>query len=352
MFSGPRTLGSTCHSRTSPSLAWFSHFTAWEYAKTKLHSLKEVQHQKNFHSLSLLLPRIYIANFQWKLKCPFVITWPPGTKFERSPQVGTTPGGPRAVVPSDSWGGEVGTRWRWTLRPRGSWMLIPLGCSPGLRKKIQRNPGWHVSSPDGREIGQTAKRFQNQHMRSTCCQQIRGMLACAAEEKCVHPVGKGKTRRRTAAERRWGAPCQLPNASSGKNGCFQTTARDWGEPGGRGADSQATGISSVGLMACQPHSIRLCPQPLGLPFRTSSGGVLSPRYFWPGPSLRRAASLPSSPNSHSTHLCGHLLPGAHLSAHRPYIGGISHITNPALSREKLENISRPLCLELYTLLRI
>lgn len=110
MFSGPQTLGSTCHSRTSPSLAWFSHFTAWEYAKTKLHSLKEVQHQKNFHSLSLLLPRIYITNFQWKLKCPFVITWPPGTKFERSPQVGTTPGGPRAMVPSDSWGGEAGTR--------------------------------------------------------------------------------------------------------------------------------------------------------------------------------------------------------------------------------------------------
>ena len=37
----------------------------------------------------------------------------------------------------------------------------------------------------------------------------------------------------------------------------------------------------------------------------------------------------------------------HISAHPPYIWDISHITNPALSSEKLENISRPLCLELY-----
>ena len=63
-----------------------------------------------------------------------------------------------AMVPGESCGGEVGTRQGWTLGPRESWMLTALGCSPGLRKKIQRNPGWHVSSPDGREIGQTAKK--------------------------------------------------------------------------------------------------------------------------------------------------------------------------------------------------
>lgn len=79
-------------------------------------------------------------------------------KFKGSLQVGTMPGGLMAMVPGESCGGEVGTRQGWTLGPRESWMLTALGCSPGLRKKIQRNPGWHVSSPDGREIGQTAKK--------------------------------------------------------------------------------------------------------------------------------------------------------------------------------------------------
>lgn len=33
-----------------------------------------------------------------------------------------------------------------------------LGYNPGIRKiKIQRNPGWHVPSPDGSEIEQLLK---------------------------------------------------------------------------------------------------------------------------------------------------------------------------------------------------
>lgn len=127
------------------------------------------------------------------------------------------------------------------------------------------------------------------------------------------PGGKGKTRRRTAVERRRGVPCQLRNASSGKNGCFQTTAQDWREPGGRGADSQATGISRCGargLSALLPSAIPLATQP-AFPHRL--GGVLSPRSFRRPPSLQRA-TLPSFANSHSAHLWGHLCtPSLHFS---------------------------------------
>ena len=72
-------------------------------------------------------------------------------ELEGSPQVGTTPRGPAAMLPSERCGG--GGRPYVVMGPetRRVWMHTPLGCGPELRKKIQRNPGWQVSSPDGRE---------------------------------------------------------------------------------------------------------------------------------------------------------------------------------------------------------
>lgn len=57
----------------------------------------------------------------------------------------------------------------------------PLGYKPGI--KIQRNPSWHIPSPDGSEMEQTLKGLQRQHMTSVCCQQIQGVLAHTAGEK-------------------------------------------------------------------------------------------------------------------------------------------------------------------------
>ena len=46
----------------------------------------------------------------------------------------------------------------------------------------------------------------------------------------------------------------------------------------------------VGLVACQPHSPRQCPQPLSPSLPTSSGGVLFPLSSWPGPALPGGAN--------------------------------------------------------------
>ena len=95
-------------------------------------------------------------------------------------------------------------------------------------------------------------------MRSACCQQIRGMLAHAVEEKCIHPVGKGKTRRRRAVERRRVLLANCPTPALGKTRGFQAIVQDWGKPEGRGADSQATGIlrcGARGLSAPLPSAV-------------------------------------------------------------------------------------------------
>lgn len=49
-------------------------------------------------------------------------------------------------------------------------------------------------------------------MTSVCCQQIQGMLAHAAEEKCIHPVGKGgRQEDGRLLSKRWG--CSLPTVN-------------------------------------------------------------------------------------------------------------------------------------------
>lgn len=77
-----------------------------------------------------------------------------------------------------------------------------LGSQPRVKEKSREILVGMFLASDGREIGQTAEGFQTQHMRSACRQQIRGMSACTAEEKCIHPSGKGEARRWTAVERK------------------------------------------------------------------------------------------------------------------------------------------------------
>lgn len=154
-------------------------------------------------------------------------------------------------------------------------------------------------------------------MRSASCQQIRGMLACAAEEKCIHPVGKGETRRPTAVERervllanretpaREARP--LPNDRAGLE-----------QARGRGADSQATGI-----WRCRAGgSAAWLPPPSGSALGHSAcflhprGGNPGPHSFSPRP-LSRAAPPSILCCSHSSHFWGALVTWGHISAYPP-----------------------------------
>ena len=58
-------------------------------------------------------------------------------ELEGSPQVGTTPRGPAAMLPSERCGG--GGRPYVVMGPetRRVWMHTPLGCGPELRKKFR-----------------------------------------------------------------------------------------------------------------------------------------------------------------------------------------------------------------------
>lgn len=193
--------------------------------------------------------------------------------------------------------GEAGTRQGWGWRPRGLG-AHSLEWQPSVKKKkkTQRNPGWHVSSPDGREIGQAANGFQNQHRRSACCQQIRGMLAWAAEEKRIHPVGRGRRedRRLLRESRALPANCATPARGVGgrrlsprdRAGPARATRKGIRLPGDRHLEMWGWWLVGLTALSGAPiHSARL------------SAPVRSPRAFRPGssfvcfPPLRRLLLL-------------------------------------------------------------
>ena len=164
----------------------------------------------------------------------------------------------------------MGTRQGWTLRPRESWMLTALGCSLGLRKKIQRNPGWHVSSPDGREIGQTAKKVPKPTHEKCLLPANSRYVGTHSRREMYSPCWKGEDRRRRAVERRRVLLANHQTPALGESCCFQMIEQDWGEPEGRGADSQATGISRSGARGLS------APLPSVVPSATQS---VSPPQF-------------------------------------------------------------------------
>lgn len=116
----------------------------------------------------------------------------------------------------------------------------PLGYKPGIGKiKLQRNPSWHIPSPDGSEMEQTLTGLQRQHMTSVCCQQIQGVLAHTAEEKFG-----GDRQDRWLLNKRSGCPlpivnCQFHGSMASSEQPSRAAAN---QEERRGADNQATGI--------------------------------------------------------------------------------------------------------------
>lgn len=109
-------------------------------------------------------------------------------------------------------------------------MHLPLGCSPGLRKKFRE-------ILVGMFLVQMEEKWDKLLMGSkTNTGEVPAASKC---EVCWHVQQKRNIftlleRGRQEDGRR--------NASSERNGSFQMTEQDWLESGGRGSDSQATGI--------------------------------------------------------------------------------------------------------------
>lgn len=109
-------------------------------------------------------------------------------------------------------------------------MHLPLGCSPGLRKKFRE-------TLVGMFLVQMEEKWDKPLMGS---KTNTGEVPAASKfEVCWHVQQKRNVftlleRGRQEDRRR--------SASSERNGSFQMTEQDWRESGGRGSDSQATGI--------------------------------------------------------------------------------------------------------------